>query len=241
MQLVNEFRCIGTIMITEKQKLEIEEKWNIPVTNVCPNVYYIVSIDQDGDMPNDIELEMLAQYQIAATRSIYREYYADKILAMKLPRDAGHNTSIFHKSEAFGWRFRRQSWYGSYGPSFREDNKLNLMQAMNRDKGYKENGVYSFPKVWAEIKQKRPDIFLEVIDKLHKEKLDGEIFLTNIEPIYIGKIGWNTKRMGKEACVNGIAVTEIDGLRPVFVQRQQLIDAGFDILENPSRTFGPGL
>ena len=56
----------------------------------------------------------------------------------------------------------------------------------------------------------------------HPEKRDDEIFLCNC---YIGvdKIGWKTKRLGKQAyTLDGYRIAAINRMHPVFVQKAEI-------------------
>ncbi len=79
-----------------------------------------------------------------------------------------------------------------------------------------------------------------VSNKKHSELREGEVFITNIGftrlhcPIEYGddnrsdwdSIGWKTKRMGEVAY--DIYGRPINGMRPVFVQRSEMVKAGVD-------------
>ena len=68
----------------------------------------------------------------------------------------------------------------------------------------------------------------------HPELQEGEVFLTNVYNEHPGQsdpsfeaISWKTKRRGRTAYDMG--GHSVSGLRPVFVARQELVDAGVDV------------
>lgn len=68
----------------------------------------------------------------------------------------------------------------------------------------------------------------------HPERREGEVFLVNVQDEhpgmpnpYFDTIRWETKRRGQTAC--DLGGHSVSGLRPVFVSRQELVDAGVNV------------
>ena len=61
--------------------------------------------------------------------------------------------------------------------------------------------------------------------KTHPEMQEGEVFWSNIHSVAnLEAVGWTTKRLGEVAYDS--YGKEIKGMRPVFIQRTELSEAG---------------
>ncbi len=75
--------------------------------------------------------------------------------------------------------------------------------------------------------KKNFDVEHNDFNKTHPELLDGEVFWLNTIGTQFADIEWKTKREGKQSyAVNGLA---LKGCNPVFVQKQELLDAGLTV------------
>lgn len=98
-------------MLAKKQIEGLRKIYKIPSDD---EKYYIIVLASDSTMPTKKELSMLLSYREYAVRHFYRN--AERILAMDLPADSGHNTVTFLKGPAWqtngksGWCYRRLTW-----------------------------------------------------------------------------------------------------------------------------------
>lgn len=66
----------------------------------------------------------------------------------------------------------------------------------------------------------------------HPEATSEEVFIGNLFPVDFRLVGWTTKRMGVNAFDrDGVPLSRQPRFRPVFVQRQELVDAGVAIAD----------
>ncbi|NMB91355.1 hypothetical protein GYA37_00745 [candidate division WWE3 bacterium] len=68
----------------------------------------------------------------------------------------------------------------------------------------------------------------------HPEMKKGEVFITNADAEDLHHVGWKTKRCGKKAYdAHGRCISESywQGSFPVFVQKSEMIQAGFRIFQ----------
>ena len=140
--------------------LHIQEEFRIPVDSMYPGVYWIVSLDHESRLPSDVELTRIRSYCEFSTRNIYGPEYAQKIFALPLPKEAGHNTVVFKKgssrpSTEKHWFRRKMSWENPiYAPSvIAEDYRgLSLIEVMDSEQDI-------IPEKWECWKTECHDIF----------------------------------------------------------------------------------
>ncbi len=147
-------------MIVEEQQEYIEKNFKIPLDADCPGFHWIISLSRDSIMPSEEELRQLQSYQEFSVRRTYNRPYQETILKRHLPRDPGHNTVIFKKSE-HGWVFRRFTWRSPFFfPSPIENKRpLALVEVINKIEDI-------IPEKWERWKQEHPEIFPLVPDAI---------------------------------------------------------------------------
>lgn len=143
------------------QERENIQKFKIPVDSFKPITNWIVSLDGESMLPTDEELKQIRSYCEYKIKTVYNESYATRLLNEDLPKESGHNTTIFRKGFRFGcihigWFYRRRSWnrYPTYVPDLSAKNykMLSLVGVMNRAEDI-------IPKKWEDWKRDHNDIF----------------------------------------------------------------------------------
>lgn len=132
----------------------------IPVDSFNPARWWIVCLDRESEMPDDLELRQLRSIVEFATTSGFVGVKPERILAERpLPWDSGYNSLIFRKfdhSGIPGWRYRRASWRD--GPMYVPDRQaidykpLDLVAAMDRQCNLRS-------EQWAAWKADHADLF----------------------------------------------------------------------------------
>lgn len=152
--------------LTDAEVLSIQNEFRIPVDSLCPGTYWIVSLDRESLMPTDAELRQIVSYREFVVQGLYGDgAYGQRILAKPLPKEAGHNTTIFCKGYSMRpltethWFWRRTTWRNAiYAPSIIVANYrgLTLIEAMDAERGT------IFPERWAHWKSVNPAVFAAV-------------------------------------------------------------------------------
>jgi len=160
---------IRDICLTDVEVSRIKEKFKIPVDSFNPGTYWITSLDRESFLPTDGELRQLRSYCEFEVRSYFNERYVNRILEADLPRDNGHNTTIFRKGSAkdgteHDWFYRKMTWRMSgslYFPSPMDKDYLRFTLPEMMDK------IQSlFPDRWAEWKEKYRDVFPPAVPRI---------------------------------------------------------------------------
>ena len=146
--------------LSDVNVLRIQKEFGIPVDSMFPRTYWIISLDRESRLPSDVELAQISSYCEFSTRNIYRPEYAQKIFALPLPKEAGHNTVVFKKGSSSPstekhWFRRKMSWENPiYAPSvIAEDYRgLSLIEVVDSEQDI-------IPEKWERWKTKHIDIF----------------------------------------------------------------------------------
>jgi hypothetical protein len=104
-------------MNASDDKERIETLFRVPVAEQYCGRYFIATLAPESLLPSDEELAILRsiiEFKISIT---YNETYIRKLMAMALPREAGHNTSTYtkglHGDETKGWFYGKSTWTGA--------------------------------------------------------------------------------------------------------------------------------
>lgn len=70
--------------------------------------------------------------------------------------------------------------------------------------------------------------------RLHPETRDGEALIGYLNFEIFEKCRWRTKRRGEQALGPGGVPVNVGDVKPIFVQRSELREAGFDVEADPT-------
>ena len=151
---------VGVHILSDEERAHVQG-FGIPVDSEHPGPWWIVNLASEGEMPSDVELEMIRSFIEYKVRHFFNPGYAEKLLAMPLARDPGYNTISLRKgrlndSEPESWFWRRSTWeHGMVPFVHREEYKgRSLVEVMDDI----ETGVEVYES-WTHWKIEHPGLF----------------------------------------------------------------------------------
>jgi hypothetical protein len=148
-------------MLTQEQIKHIQDDFNTPVDSCYPGTYWIISLDKESRMPTDDELRQLQSYREYMVRRIYNETYTRTILAQKLPKCPGHNTTIFRKGSwrtpEWHWFYRKKTW--QHGPTFAPDIMIRRYKGLTLVELLDQRIHTIYAEEWAQWKKEHGSVF----------------------------------------------------------------------------------